>query len=101
MESLEDVIDTNLTLSSSLSELCERNVELLSSLVEQQDANANLMSSLENMQHVKSKSERIFLGLQELGGLRKFTDKATRVAAIATKIISFLSVIMKSTHPIT
>jgi hypothetical protein len=76
-------------------------VELHSSLFEQQEANAILTSSLEDMQQVKSQSKIIFLGLQELGGLRKFTDKATRVFAIAATILCFLSVIMKGTHPIT
>jgi hypothetical protein len=101
MVSLEDAIDTNLTLSSSLSEMRGRNDELMSSQVEQQDANATLTSLLEDMQQAKLKCNSIFAGLQELGGLTKLNDKATRVAAIGVTIISLLSVLMKSTHPIT
>ncbi len=97
---LEGVIKTNLTLSSSLLEMCGRNDELMPFLVEQQESNAALTSSLEDMQQAKLQCDSIFGGLQELGGLRKLNDKATRVAATGVTIISLLSVIMKITHPI-
>jgi hypothetical protein len=103
--SLEGAQKENDVIQSSMSELWEAMDQAQVTVEELQNANSTLLTSLETanktLEQFQSQNQRVFAHLEHFGGLQKLTNKANQVLAIGTTLLSFLAIIMKSTHPIT